>query len=227
MSDYIVTLDTGIPEYNLGVDYTLSVKSTQYTNLRFDDISSSFNGSTQLFPLRVNGEPYFPLNEQQIIVSVNDVVLNPGVEYQVSGSNIYFPTPPTFGVEFFAIALATTADLTRTINFVIDNGSFDITPGSKGMLNIDVTGEIESWMIVSDTEGTISIDVQKTTYDNYPNGFTSIVGSEFPLLINQRKNKDDSLSTWTTKITAGEILDFRVLACTGIQKCSIFLRIKL
>lgn len=227
MSDYIVTLDTGIPEYNLGVDYTLSVKSTQYTNLRFDDISSSFNGSTQLFPLTVNGEAYFPLNDEQVIISVNDVVLNPGVDYQISGSNIYFPTAPASGLEFFGIALATTADLTRTVNFVLDNGSFDITPGSKGFLNIDVTGEIESWMIVSDNVGTISIDVHKTTYDNFPNGFASIVGSEFPLLINQDKNKDDSLSTWNTKITAGDILDFRVLACTGIQKCSVFLRIKL
>lgn len=237
MSDYIVTLDNdnfydvttdpGVSQYNLGVNYEIPTKSNQYTNLRLDNISSQFNGSTQTFPLTVNGEPYTPLNEQQLIISVNDVVLNPGVDYQVSGSNIFFTNPPTAGHEFFGIALATTADLTRTVNFVLDNGSFEITPGSKGYLNIDVTGTIESWMLVSENTGSIAIDIHKTRYDLFPNGFTSIVGSEFPRLINQDKNKDDDLTTWNTQITAGDILDFRVSSCSGITKCSVFLRLKL
>lgn len=237
MSDYIVTIDDdtqydvttdpGLVQYNLGVNYEISSKSNQYSNLRLDNIASQFNGSAQTFPLTVNGEPYTPLNEQQLIISVNDVVLNPGVDYQVSGSNIFFTTAPTSGQEFFGVALATTADLTRTVNFVLDNGSFDITAGSKGYLNVDVTGTIESWMLVSEDTGSIAIDIQKTRYDVFPNGFASIVGSEFPQLSNQRKNKDDNLSTWTTTITAGDILDFRVLSCTGISKCSVFLRLKL
>jgi hypothetical protein len=236
MADYNVTIeddfydvraDEGLINYNLGVDYEIPTKSNQYSNLIFDSISGSFNGVNQLFPLTVNGEPYFPINEQQLIISVNDIILNPGVDYQVSGSNIFFTTPPTSGHQFFGIALATTADLTRTINVVFDNGSFDIAPGSKGYLNIDVTGTIESWMLVSEDDGYIALDIFKTRYDQFPNGFTSIVGSEFPILTNQRKNRDESLSTWDTNITAGDILDFRVVSCTGISKCSVFLRIKL
>ncbi len=236
MTDYNVTIeddfydvrsDEGLIRYNLGVDYEIPTKSNQYSNLIFDSISGSFNGVTQLFPLTVNGEAYFPINEQQLIISVNDIILNPGVDYQVSGSNIFFTTPPTSGHQFFGIALATTADLTRTINVVFDNGSFDIATGSKGYLNIDVTGTIESWMLVSEDDGYIALDIFKTRYDQFPNGFTSIVGSEFPILANQRKNRDESLSTWNTKITAGDILDFRVVSCTGISKCSVFLRIKL
>ena len=237
MADFIVTIDDenfydvrsdpGISQHNLGVNYEIPTKSTQYSNFRLDNIGSSFNGSTQTFPLTVNGEAYFPLNEQQLMISINDTILNPGVDFQVSGSNIFFTTPPTAGHEFFGIALATTADLTRTINVMFDNGSIDITPGSKGFLNIDVTGTIESWMLVYETVGTISIDIQKTSYSNFPNGFTSIVGSEFPLLINQDKNKDEDLTTWNTQITAGDILDFRVLACSGISKCSVFLRVKM
>jgi hypothetical protein len=236
MADYNVTIeddfydvraDEGLINYNLGVDYEIPTKSNQYSNLIFDSISGSFNGINQLFPLTVNGEPYFPINEQQLIISVNDIILNPGIDYQVSGSNIFFTTPPTSGHQFFGIALATTADLTRTINVVFDNGSFDIAPGSKGYLNIDVTGTIESWMLVSEDDGNIAIDIFKTRYDQFPNGFTSIVGSEFPILANQRKNRDESLSTWDTTITAGDILDFRVVSCTGISKCSVFLRIKL
>lgn len=236
MSNYIVTVDNTnsydvtsaeSPRFNLGVDYQVPSKSSQYNNFKLDDISNLFDGIQQLFSLEVNGEPYTPLNEQQLIISIDDVILNPGIDYQVSGSNIYFTNPPTSGQVFFGIALATTADLTRTINFVLDNGSFDITSGSKGYLNIDVNGEIESWMLVSETEGNIAIDIQKTNYNNFPNGFTSIVGSEFPLLINERKHRDEDLSTWDTNIQVGDILDFRVLSCTGIQKCSVFLRLKL
>lgn len=224
---YDVRTDEGLTRYNLGVNYEIPTKSNQYTNLILDNISASFNSLNQLFPLTINGEPYFPINEQQLIISVNDIVLNPGVDYQVSGSNIFFTTPPTTGHQFFGIALATTADLTRTINVVIDNGSFDITPGSKGYLNVDVTGTIESWTLVSEDEGNIAIDVFKTSYTDFPNGFTSIVGGEFPIMSNGRKSRDESLSTWNTKVTAGDILDFRVVSCTGVSKCSLFLRIKL
>lgn len=237
MSDYIATIDDGnyydvrsnegLISYNLGVNYEIPTKSNQYNNLRLDNISASFNGSSQLFNLTVNGEPYFPVNEQQLLISVNDVVLNPGVDYQISGSQIYFINAPTAGQDFFGIALSNTADLTRTVNFVLDNGSLDITTGSKGYLNIDVTGTIESWMLVSEDTGSIAIDIQKTRYDQFPNGFASIVGSEFPVLNSQRKNKDDNLSTWNTQITAGDILDFRVLSCTGISKCSVFFRLRL
>lgn len=237
MSDYLITLDDntyelsqqqyGIPQYNVGVNYEIPTKSTQYSNLRLDDISNLFDGTSQTFPLTVNGEPYTPLNEQQLIISIDDVVLNPGVDYQLSGSNIYFINPPGDTAVFFGIALATTADLTRTINFVLDNGSLDIEPGSKGYIHIDVTGTVESWMLVSETTGNIAIDVRKTSYANFPNGFTSIVGSEFPLLINQSKNRDEDLTTWNKQITAGDILDFSVLSCSGIQKCSVFLRLKL
>ena len=236
MSDYIVTLDNndfdvrsdeGLISYNLGVNYEIPTKSNQYNNELLDNIASSFNGTTKVFNLNVSGTPYFPINEQQLIISINGTVLSPGVGYQISGSNISFTTAPTSGQQFFGVALSNTADLTRTVNFVLDNGSFDITAGSKGYLNIDVTGTIESWMLVSEDTGSIAIDIQKTRYDQFPNGFASIVGNEFPILSNQRKNKDDNLSTWNTQITAGDILDFRVLSCTGISKCSVFFRLKL
>jgi hypothetical protein len=236
MSDYLITLDDntyelsqqyGMPQYNVGVNYEIPTKSTQYSNLLLDNISNLFNGSTQTFPLTVNGQPYTPLNAQQLIISINNVVLNPNVHYQVSGSNIYFTTPPAGASSFFGVALATTADLTRTINFVLDNGSFDIESGSKGYIHVDVTGTIESWMLVAESTGNIAVDIRKTTYSNFPNGFASIVGNEFPLLINQSKNRDEDLTSWNKTITAGDILDFSVLSCSGIQKCSVFLRLKL
>ena len=231
MADYIITLDDqpdfSTPKYNIVVNYEIPSKSTQYRNLILDDISSGFNGGTQTFALTVDGDAYYPLNDQQLLISVNDVLLKPVTDYQISGSNITFINAPTAGHEFSGIALITSADLTRTVNFTMDNGSFDIDTGSKGFLNIDVTGEIEAWTVVSDTVGNIAIDIKKTTYSNFPDGFTSIVGSEYPILTNQNKNKDEELTTWNKTITAGDILDFQVLSCSGVQKCSVFLRLRL
>lgn len=234
-NDYLVTLDDGespnigSPDYRIGVNFEVPSKSIQYTNLILDDISTEFNGIRTVFNLSVNGQPYTPINAQQLIISLNDTILSPGIDYDVSGSTIVFIDPPAANIsgsnEFWGVALRTVADLTRTINFVLDNGSFDITPGVKGSLGIDVSGRIESWTIVSEETGSIVIDIRKDRFDTYPDNLTSIVGSEYPRLIGQSKNRDESLSTWLTDIVAGDILDFNVVSCTGITKCSLFLRL--
>jgi len=237
MADYIITLDDdptyGVAEYNIGVNYEVPSKSVQYTNLILDDIGPQFDGVKKVFDLTVDGEPYTPINAQQLIISLNDRILDPGTDYTVSGSTIIFTDPPAPNIgspgtnEFWGIALRTVADLTRTINFVLDNGSFDITPGVKGSLGLDVSGRIESWTIVSGDTGSIVIDIRKDKFDTYPDNLTSIVGSEYPRLSNQSKNRDESLSTWTSEVVAGDILDFTVVSCTGITKCSLFLRLNL
>ena len=231
MADYIITLDDdqdasiGTPDYNIGVNYEIPSKSVQYQNLILDSIASQFDGTKTTFDLYVDGEPYTPVNAQGLIISINDVVQSPGVDYTVSGSQIIFTNPPAASSDFFGVALRTVADLTRTINFVLDNGSNDITSGVKGSLGLDVSGRIESWTFVSENEGSIVIDIKKDKYDTYPDSLTSIVGSEYPRLSTQKKNRDESLSTWTTDVVAGDILDFSVVSCTGIQKCSLFLRL--
>ena len=217
MADYIITLDDdqdasiGTPDYNIGVNYEIPSKSVQYQNLILDSIASQFDGTKTTFDLYVDGEPYTPVNAQGLIISINDVVLSPGVDYNVSGSQIIFTNPPAASSDFFGVALRTVADLTRTINFVLDNGSNDITSGVKGSLGLDVSGRIESWTLVSENEGSIVIDIKKDKYDTYPDSLTSIVGSEYPRLSTQKKNRDESLSTWTTDVVAGDILDFSVV----------------
>ena len=213
MADYIITLDDdqdvsiGSPDYNIGVNYEIPSKSIQYQNLILDSIASQFDGVKSTFDLYVDGKPYTPVNAQGLIISINDVVQSPGVDYNVSGSQIIFTTPPATSSDFFGVALRTVADLTRTINYVVDNGSRPMTTGNKGYLSIDV------------------IDIKKDKYDTYPDNLTSIVGTEYPRLSSQKKNRDESLSTWTTDIVAGDILDFSVISCTGIEKCSLFLRL--
>ena len=226
MTNYDVRL-TSQDRFSVDVNYEIPLKQVQYSNLIIDDISGQFNDTETNFTLYVNGEEYFPINEQQLLISINDVLLEPLVDYEISGSSITFTIPPSSGNSFSGIALVTSADLTRTIVFMIDNGSQQITPGNKGYLHLDMSGEIISWTVLSPDTGNIAVDIRKTTYENYPNGFTSIVGSEFPVLINQNKNKDENLTTWSKQMTVNDVLDFTVLSCSGIKRCTVTLKLKI
>lgn len=225
MTDYNVILGQN-DQFNIGVSYEIPSKSNQYQNLLIDDIAAQFNGSLTTFAIEVNGEPYYPVNEQQLIVSLNNVVLEPGVDYTILDDQITFTVAPSSGSDVFIVAMATTADLTRTINYVVDASPNVIGTGVKGQVTLDVTGTIESWTLVSDTPGNLVVDVKRTTYQNYPS-FSSITGTEKPTLSNQAKNKDDGLSTWNTILNAGDILRFEVESCDLIKQFMIAMKLKL
>lgn len=77
-----------------------------------DSLTASFNGTTTSFALTVNGvTPVpFPLNEQNILISVGGVPQKPdptGAEgFSFSGSNIVFSSAPKTGEAFWGVILA-------------------------------------------------------------------------------------------------------------------------
>lgn len=224
-TSFTVTQETQ-NDYSIGLNYEPATKGIQYQNLILDDITSQFNCTRTVFDLTVLGESYVALNDQQLIISVDNTILQPGVGYSVSGSQITFATAPC-NVSFFGIALANTADLTRTINFVVDNGSRPMTTGNKGYLSIDVTGEIESWILVSDAPGTLEVDIRKSTFEDYPN-VVSICGANTLQLNNTNKNSDITLTGWTTRLNAGDILQFEVINTTvSLSNFAVALKVKL
>ncbi len=75
-------------------------------NIRtLDDISGSFNGSTQTFALTSGGTALTPTNPQSLVINLGGVVQDPTDNYTVSGSNIIFSTPPASGLSFSGILL--------------------------------------------------------------------------------------------------------------------------
>jgi hypothetical protein len=225
MTDYLVTLNEPGP-YRIGVDYEIPTKSIQYGNIILDEINSQFDGVEQTFALYASGNSYVPINDQQLIVVKNNLVMEPVEDYTTSTSNIIFTVPPNPGDDVFIIALATTADLTRTINYIIDSGSITMLPGNKGSVTLDVSGIIESIVILSDQEGDLSIDIKKSNYSTFP-VFNSIVGGIYPQMSNQRKIRDDNLDGWDTTIVAGDILTFDVISVNNINRFLISLKLKL
>lgn len=224
-NSYFVTVNQPDP-YNIGVNYEIPTKSVQYGNVILDNINSSFNGTTVNFPLSATGNSYLPINDQQLIVSKNNLILEPTEDFTISGSNIIFTVPPIPGDDVFIIALATTADLTRTINYVIDSGSSPMLPGKKGKVTLDVSGVIESVKVFSDQVGGVVFEISKSNYTNYPS-FTSITGGQRVQLISSDKYFDDVLNNWDKTIIAGDILDFEVISVSNIRRFLISLKLKL
>ena len=220
-------------KFNVGVNYEIPSKYLQYGNEILNTTGWSFDGTTTSFPLIDQaGDAYTPINDQQLIVCINGLVQVPGIDYTVSGTNLIFTNPPTATDEAYTVGLSTTADLTRTINFVVDAGSSPMSYGVKGDMTLDVTGKIISWTLIADQDGQVQFDIKKTDYNNFPN-FSSICGTERPTLGNinagtsQRKNRNTSLTTWNTALNAGDILQFEIVYALNIQRCVVSMKLAL
>ncbi len=224
MADYLVTLNQP-GNYSVGVDYEIPSKSIQYGNIVLDGLSG-FNGIGKTFSLSDQGAPYNPNNNQQILVTKNGLLLDPASDYNISGDKVVFTTPPDASDDVFMIALAAAADLTRTVNYVIDSGSTPMIAGDKGKLTIDVSGVIESVKVLCDQTGDIVFDISKCTFAQYPN-FSSITNGQRIQLQSSDKYFDDVLNNWVTTIVAGDILNFNVVSVTGIRRLLVSLKLKL
>ena len=112
MADYLVTLNEP-GSYNVGVDYEIPSKSIQYGNIIIGKTPVQ-DGSETTFSLNDQGAPYTPNNNQQLIVTKNGLFLDPSNDYNISGSQVVFTTPPATNDDIVIIALAAAADLTRS-----------------------------------------------------------------------------------------------------------------
>lgn len=220
-------------KYNIGVNYEIPSKYLQYGNEILNTNNWVFDSVTTGYPLIDQaGDPYTPINDQQLIVAINGLVQVPGIDYTTSGTTLIFTSAPSAGDTVYVVGLSTTADLTRTINFVVDSGSSPMSAGIKGDMTLDVTGEIQSWTIIGDQDGQIQFDIKKVDFANFPN-FASICGTERPQLgdINtgaqSRINRNTTISSWNKTLNAGDILQFEVVYAINIQRCVVSMKLAL
>lgn len=134
------------------------------------------------------------------------------------------PTCATVG----AADLATNQNIS-TIGITIDGGGSVITTGVHGFIPVEFACTINQWTLLSTdasaTVGSIVIDVWKDTYANYPpTVLDTIAGSELPTLSSVNKNQDTSLSTWTTSVTAGDIIGWNVNSATTVTRVTLTLK---
>lgn len=68
----------------------------------------SFNGITQTFNITVGGVAFTPPTAYAMMVSLDGVILNPGVDFSISSSTISFATPPVALTPFFGLLFGDT-----------------------------------------------------------------------------------------------------------------------
>jgi hypothetical protein len=70
--------------------------------------SLTFNGTTTLFNITVGGVSFTPPTAFAMLVSLNGVVLNPGVDFSITASTISFAVAPALNTPFFALLFGDT-----------------------------------------------------------------------------------------------------------------------
>lgn len=70
--------------------------------------SLSFDGSTTTFPITVGGVSFTPPTAYAMLISLNNVILNPDIGFSISGASISFSSPPAALTPFFGLIFGDT-----------------------------------------------------------------------------------------------------------------------
>jgi hypothetical protein len=222
-------------KYNQSTN-TLSVDNITATSITSDNInldgnaiiSTNTNGNIDLNP---NGTGFVRiLDDAPLRFMDGDNSNYAAITAPASITSDYTITLPAAGgaandvLQFDGSQNASFVSNTRTLNFVIDGGGSAITTGIKGHIVLDGDYTVTGWTIIADQSGSIVVDVNRATYTNFPTT-ASIAGSELPTLSSAQKNEDLTLSTWTTTLSARDILEFQVDSATTVTRVTVALRL--
>jgi hypothetical protein len=92
----------------------------------------TFDGVQQTFDISVSGVYVNPPTAYAMMVSLNNVVLNPGVNFSISGSQISFATPPAALTPFFGLIFGDTLYTGTPSDATVTNGKI-----AQGTINYD------------------------------------------------------------------------------------------
>lgn len=113
------------------------------------------------------------------------------------------------------------------LGITIDGGGSAITTGVKGFSSVPVSGTIVRARMMADQSGSAVIDVWKDIFANYPPTVAdTITAAAKPTLSTQDHSDDTTLTGWTTAVTAGDVLGFKVDSATTVTRVTLELWIQ-
>ena len=118
------------------------------------------------------------------------------------------------------------ADKTIAVGISVDGSGTAITTGSKGFRTMPFAGTIVGWQIISDQAGSCVVDIKKCAHANFPTT-TSVCASAKPTLTTAQIAQDETLTGWTTAITAGDILEFVVDSASTITRMTLTVHVQI
>ena len=130
-------------------------------------------------------------------------------------------------VEDYLVANPPTDTTARAASIVAvwDGGGGVLDSSKKVLIEVPYAGNITGWTVVADVAGTVTITVKKCSYADYPGGLTTISGTEPPRLIATMTNQLLTLTTWSTTIVSGDILELSLSTVTYIKWLKVTIRL--
>jgi len=126
-------------------------------------------------------------------------------------------------------ASVATADLKpAAIEVVLGGGDSAIATGVKMDVIVPFNCTITNCYLLADQAGSITVDVWKDTYANFPpdNSDSITDAGTNPSISSGIKMEDTTLTNWTTSLTKGDILRINVDSCTAITRCTLSLGVE-
>ena len=221
------TLGSGVVNSSLTSVGTLGILAVDNITINANEVSSTnTNGNIDLNP---NGTGVVRiLDDAPLRLMDADNSNFVAISAPASVTSDYTITLPAAGgavnevLQYDASQNASFVSNTRTLNFIIDGGGSAITTGIKGVVVLDGDYTVTGWTIIADQSGSIVVDVNRATYTNFPTT-ASIAGTELPTLSTTQKNEDLALSTWTTTLSARDVLEFQVDSVTTVTRVTVAL----
>lgn len=113
--------------------------------------------------------------------------------------------------------------VTFNINFLIDGGGAAITTGNKPYLQIPRLISIIGWTLLADISDSMTIDVLKNSYVNFPVAVSMVGAGTKPYLSSQLANTGNVLDWSTATLNAGDFLLIDITVASTITKASLIL----
>ena len=138
---------------------------------KLDDISSQFNDATVAFTLQASGSNVSIGNPQNLIISIDGVVQEPGASYTVGGSQIQFSEAPNTASTFFGVLLGSVGQ----VNVVGDDTISAVKLQANSVIEAKIaTGAVTESKIATDAITTNKItDLNVTTAKLSTTGVTA------------------------------------------------------
>ena len=110
-----------------------------------------------------------------------------------------------------------------TFGLTIDAGTQVIGTGSKGYVTMQYAGTLDNWDMVSNTSGSIQIDLRKAPFETFPST-TSITSGNYIGMTNSQKNTNTSLSGWGLTFSENDVYEFYVISAATISRANIVIK---
>lgn len=216
----------------LAVTNTITLSGTDSTIMTFPTTSKTLaanDGSNMTLASQATGDIILAASASTLGILADVAVGQPllsggvGVAPAYAGYTFSGTAAQTYTFPATTGTLAKTSDIpskTSAFVYIIDGGGSAITTGSKGFLQIPAAYTITGWTLVADQVGSAVIDVKKSTYANFPTT-SSICAADLPTLSAVQKNQNLSAGTWTTAVSAGDVLEFVVNSAATVTKLSL------